>query len=82
MPQERKKKQFSVRVYDQKHLRNLSKRLRKVQALIDEAARKGAAIGARTGYKDIEKDFRFDDFPHGLQGRRVLYGKIHIPSHI
>ena len=30
MPQERKKKQFSVRVYDQKHLRNLSKRLRKV----------------------------------------------------
>ena len=69
MPQERKKKQFSVRVYDQKHLRNLSKRLRKVQALIDEAARKGAAIGARTGYKDIEKDFRFDDFP---QARREI----------
>lgn len=69
MPQERKKKQFSVKVYDQKHLRNLSKRLRKVQALIDEAARKGAAIGARTGYKDIEKDFRFDDFP---QARREI----------
>ena len=69
MPEERKKKQFSVRVYDQKHLRNLSKRLRKVQALLDEAARKGAAIGARTGYKDIEKDFRFDDFP---QARREI----------
>lgn len=69
MPQERKKKQFSVRAYDQKHLHNLSKRLRKVQALIDEAARKGAAIGARTGYKDIEKDFRFDDFP---QARREI----------
>ena len=69
MPQERKKKQFSVRVYDQKHLRNLSKRLRKVQRLLDEAAKEGAAIGARTGYKDIEKDFRFDDFP---QARREI----------
>lgn len=69
MPQERKKKQFSVRVYNQKHLRNLSKRLRKVQRLLDEAARKGAAIGARTGYKDITKDFRFDDFP---QARREI----------
>ena len=37
--------------------------------MIDEAARKGAAIGARTGYKDIEKDFRFDDFP---QARREI----------
>jgi len=69
MPQERKKKQFSVKVYDQKHLRNLSRRMRKVQALLDEAARKGAAIGARTGYKDIEKEFRFDDFP---QARREI----------
>ena len=63
------KKQFSARVYDQKHLRNLSKRMRKVQALIDEAARKGASIGARTGYKNTEKDFRFDDFP---QARREI----------
>ena len=69
MPQERKKKQFSVRVYDQKHLRNLSKRLRKVQRLLDEAAKEGAAIGARTGYKDIAKDFRFDDFS---QARREI----------
>lgn len=66
MPQNR---QFSASLFDKKHLQKLSARLRKVQKLIDDAAKKGAAIGARTGYTDIEKDFRFDDFP---QARREI----------
>lgn len=66
MPQNR---QFSASLFDKKHLQKLSARLRKVQKLIDDAAKKGAAIGARTGYNDIEKDFRFDDFP---QARREI----------
>ena len=56
-------KEFSFGVYDRKHLRSLSARLRKVQALLDEAAGRGAAIGSRTGYKDTDSDFSFDDFP-------------------
>ena len=56
-------KEFSFGVYDRKHLRSLSARLRKVQALLDEAAGRGAAIGSRTGYKDTDRDFSFDDFP-------------------
>lgn len=62
-------KMFSVGVYDQQHLRNLSKRLRKVQTLLDEAARRATAIAANTGYNDTSEDFRFDDFP---QARREI----------
>ena len=76
MPQQKKEKQFSVKVYDKKHLSSLSKRLRKVQALLDEAARKGAAIGARSGYKDIEKDFHFDDFPQARREIDELIGEL------
>lgn len=65
----RKPKQFSVKVYDRQHLRNLSARLRRVQALIDDAATKATRIAVRTGYTDTSKDFRFDDFP---QARREI----------
>lgn len=65
----RNPKQFSVRVYDSKHLRNLSARLRKVQALIDNAANQAVTIAVRTGYTDTSKDFQFNDFP---QARRDI----------
>ena len=73
---ERKTKQFSVRAYDQKHLRNLSRRLRKVLRLLDDAAGKATAVGMRTGYKDIEKDFRFSDFPQARREIDALLGEL------
>ena len=72
----KKNKIFSVKVYDQLHLRNLSRRLRKVQALLDDAARKATTIGISAGYKDIEKDFRFDDFPQARRQIDALLGEL------
>ncbi len=69
MPQQRTPKQFSVGVYDRRHLRNLNARLRRVQQLIDEAAKKATRVAVRTGYSDTSEDFRFDDFP---QARREI----------
>lgn len=76
MPTSRKPKQFSVRVYDSKHLRNLSTRLRKVQALIDNAANQAVSIAVRTGYTDTSKDFRFDDFPQARREIDTLIGEL------
>lgn len=72
----RKPKQFSVGVYDRQHLRNLSARLRKVQALIDEAAAQATRIAVRTGYTDTTKDFRFDDFPQARREIDLLIGEL------
>ena len=76
MPTSRKSKQFSVGVYNNKHLRNLSARLRKVQTLIDEAANKATRIAVRTGYKDTSKDFQFDDFPQARREIDTLLGEL------
>lgn len=69
-------KQFSVGVYDKKHLRNLSSRLRKVLALLDDAAVKAVKIGRRTGFRDEEKDFHFDDFPQARREIDALLGEL------
>lgn len=65
----RNERQFSVKVFDKKHIERLNKRLRRVMQLLDEAAKKATRIGARTPYTDIEEDFHFDNFP---QARREI----------
>lgn len=77
MPQkERNQKVFSVKVYDKKHLSNLNKRMKRVQQILDAAVRRAVGIASNTGYEDLSKDFRFDDFPAARREIDAMLGEL------
>ena len=56
-------KKFTIDLFDKRHLNNMLKRMRSVEAMFDEAVKEAARAGASSGFSDPERPFYFDDFP-------------------
>ena len=56
-------KKFTIDLFDKRHLNNMLKRMKSVEAMFDEAVKEAARAGASSGFSDPERPFYFDDFP-------------------
>lgn len=56
-------KKFTIDLFDKRHLNNMLKRMRSVEAMFDEAVKEAARAGVSSGFSDPERPFHFDDFP-------------------